>query len=125
MLPITKRTNEELYVNSVPFNINDNMLITAGDNEEKEGIRLCQENDFMYLLMQTAENPACKRLLRDYCNTGMDTKTVCMYLKLYSYIDQNYSRDLSPYQKICIISNLIKNKETRRFITQKTQEFLQ
>lgn len=108
----------------IPFDYDEKQIIIDVDKMEEEGRQICFNNDFMKTLMMTVENPYCKKLLSEYCQTGLDTKTVCMYLKLYSSIDQRYNRELSPYQKICIVSNLIKNKQTRRLIAQKTQEFL-
>lgn len=90
-----------------------------------QGRKICEENEFMSLLMQAGENNAIQTLFRDYAKTGMDTKTLCMYLKLYAHVDENYRSSLNPYQKICLISNLIRNKQSRSFIVQKTQDFLE
>lgn len=90
-----------------------------------QGKKICEENEFMHLLMQAGETTAVQTLFKNYAQTGIDTKTLCMYLKLYVHIDENYRSQLNPYQKICLISNLIKNRNSRSYIVQKTQEFLE
>lgn len=100
-------------------------IVAKNESMINEGKQICEENEFMRLLMQVGEDAAFKKLIKGYCKTGMDMKTIFMYLKLYVHIDEYYRPGLNEYQKICIISNLIKNRETRRFIVEKTQNFLE
>lgn len=97
---------------------------SVGKHEEAEGRKLCKENEFMNTIMNISENEEFKKLISEYCTTGTDTKTVFMYLKIYNYIDEKYGKSISPYQKISIVSKLIKNKDSRHEITTKTQKFL-
>jgi hypothetical protein len=97
---------------------------SIGKYEDAEGRKICKENDFMNTIMKISENEEFKKLLSEYCTTGTDTKTVFMYLKIYNYIDEKYGKTISPYQKISIVSKLIKNRESRHEITTKTQQFL-
>lgn len=97
---------------------------SIGKYDDMEGRKICKENDFMNTIMKISENDEFKKLLSEYCTTGTDTKTVFMYLKIYNYIDQKYGKTITPYQKISIVSKLIKNKDSRHEITTKTQQFL-
>ena len=95
--------------------------IDDGKVDESKGRRICEKNEFMQTIMNTGETPFCKKLLNDYCENKYDIKTVFMFLMLYNSISNKYGDKLNKYQKIYLLSLMMKNKDIRHQICLKLQ----
>ena len=88
-------------------------LITLDANNE-HGKILYKNNSQFQRLSNLMEHPEYRAFFRDYMNDWQTAKTMIMFMKLYEAIENRCEKDLSPYEKISILDNIINNSELRQ-----------
>ncbi len=92
---------------------------------ETDGMAIAQSNPTIKDIAIFMENPVVKEFYKKYL-VNSDKDSILFMLWIYHLIDN--IGELSPYEKMALLSKCIKNTESRRYLvdlfTKKTNKFL-
>lgn len=80
---------------------------------EKRGQKLYKSNPNYRNIATVMEHPEFRNFYDTYMSDLFTTKTILMFLKLYEMIEEHSSVELTPYQKITILHEIMNSKEMR------------
>jgi hypothetical protein len=81
---------------------------------EKEGRDLYQSNKNLRNIMNVMEHPEFQEFFNNYFQDWDITRVVIMFMKIYNSMD---TKNLSGYQKIALLKNLMDDGKTRQRMT--------
>jgi hypothetical protein len=84
------------------------------DNLEKNGKDIYKKNHFFRSLTNVMEHPEFRNFFSTYIKDWSDVKTISMFMKLYEQIEKNNNFNISNYQKLAIIKEIIGDSKTRK-----------
>jgi hypothetical protein len=84
------------------------------DELEKNGRNIYKNNHFLRSLTNVMEHPEFRNFFSTYIKDWSDVKTISMFMKLYEQTEKNNNFNLSNYQKLSIINEIIGNSKTRK-----------
>lgn len=91
---------------------------------DEYGKKLYQTNENYKQIVNVMEHLEFKDFFNKHFNNLENAKAILMFMKLYQTIENSYSTELNPYQKIAILDGMIKDKDTRQHIVQKFLEII-
>jgi hypothetical protein len=90
---------------------------------ERRGWKIFNKNKNMHDLAVVMENEQFKQFFDEHFKTWDDVKTIIMFMKVYQLIDNTYPL-FTPQQKICILHDIIENKDSRHTISTYMQNWI-
>lgn len=84
------------------------------EQKEQEGRKVYKSNPHYQMVANLMENPEFRKFYNEYLQDLTSIKTIMLFLKLYETVEQHAGIELSPYQKIAIIKDLIEDATMRR-----------
>ena len=104
--------------------MNDSICISSSsDSLETEGRTIYQSNEHYRRLANFMEHPEFRDFYQTYMKDWESTKVIIMFMKMYESIENSPSPNLSPYQKIAIVKQLIEDSDIRPIIFQKLLDY--
>lgn len=88
---------------------------------EERGRKLYKSNPHYRNIATVMEHPEFRNFYETYMNDWFVAKTALMFLKVYEAIEDHANAELTPYQKIAIMHEILSNGDLRR----KTVECMQ
>lgn len=85
---------------------------------EKNGQQIYSSNNHLRKLANIMEHPEFRDFYNEYMQDWDKLKLVIMFMKIYEAIEKHSKIELTPYQKVSILKEMIDNKETREKICQ-------
>lgn len=95
-------------------------LSSSSKDLEKEGRSIYQSNEHYHRLANFMEHPEFREFYKTYMKDWESTKVIIMFMKIYESIEKSSKddHDLSPYQKIAIVKQIIEDSELRPIVCQ-------
>ena len=90
---------------------------------EKEGRELYKHNKTYQNIANCLEHPEFRKLFDEHFKDMNSLKTILMFLKMYESVEKMSPVELSPYQKLAIMDNMIKDSEIRQEIVKNVITF--
>lgn len=91
-------------------------LVLADDidvQSEKKGRAIYKRNEHLRRLAHIMEHPEFREFYEEYMKDWEDTKTILMFMKVYSSIEKHSEVELTPFQKLCILKDVIDDSSFR------------
>ena len=98
---------------------------SVSENLEEKGRQLYQTNEHFRLIANVMEHPEFRQFFNNYMQDWDNVKMIIMFMKMYESIEKHSKVQLSPYQKISIIKEVIDDSQTRQKICQGLQNWIQ
>jgi hypothetical protein len=89
-------------------------IISVSDTLEEKGRRIYQTNDNYRRLANMMEHPEFREFFQLYMQDWESAKTIIMFMKMYEALEKHSKIELSPYQKLSIVKDVIEDGELRR-----------
>ena len=104
--------------------MSDLVVCKKNDGElEKIGKSMYNSNDNYRNLANVMEHPEFKIFFDKNFNDWNSTKTILMMMKLYHSMEKESDKELSVYEKIGILDNVIKDSEMRQNVVKAIQNW--
>ena len=84
--------------------------------KEDNGKHIYNTNDHFRRLANVMEHPEFREFYEKYMTDWDSAKTMIMFMKTYEAIEKHAKIELTPYQKISIVKELIDDPDKRRMI---------
>jgi len=85
-------------------------------NFENKGKELYKNNEHYRRLANVMEHPEFREFFNLYMGDWDSVKMILMFMKLYEAVEKHSNIKLTPFQKICIVKDVIDNGELRQKI---------
>ena len=86
---------------------------------EEKGRLLYKQNKNYQSLSNVMEHPEFRNFIDQMTSDWDSVKTVLMFIKVYEAIEKHSNIELSPFQKISILDNVINDKNIRKEICER------
>ena len=90
-------------------------------NTEEKGREIYASNPHFRKIANIMEHPEFREFFNQYMSDWETAKTVIMFMKIYEAIEKHSLVELSPYQKIAIVKDVIDNNQKRKEICEALQ----
>lgn len=90
------------------------LTTTQLDNQGRE---LYQNNDNYRRLANVMEHPEFREFYNKFMQDWDSAKTIIMFMKLYEAIEKHSKIELTPYEKIAIVNQVIHDPDKRQKIS--------
>lgn len=84
-----------------------------GNRTEKKGRKLYRENQHFQRLAHIMEHPEFRTFFEEYMQDWESAKTIIMFMKIYEAVEKHSKVQLTPYQKIAVVKDVIDDRELR------------
>ena len=81
---------------------------------DAQGQLIYQTNKHYQRLANVMEHPEFRQFFNEYMQDWETAKTILLFMKLYSAIEKCSQIELTPYQKIAIVKDVLDDPEARR-----------
>jgi hypothetical protein len=89
-------------------------IISVPDNLEEKGRQIYKTNDNFRRLANVMEHPEFREFFKLYMQDWESSKMIIMFMKMYDALEKHSKVELSPYQKLSIIKDIIDDGEMRQ-----------
>jgi hypothetical protein len=93
------------------------------EDEELKGKHIYQTNDHFRRLATVMEHPEFREFYNTYMTDWEDAKTMIMFMKVYEALEKHAKIQLTPYQKLAVLKDMIDNKDKRKLICEGFSEW--
>jgi hypothetical protein len=83
-------------------------------NFEEKGRLIYKDNEHYRRLANFMEHPEFREFYDNYMKDWSSVQMIILFMKTYEAIEKHSDTELSPYEKIAVLKNLIENSETRQ-----------
>lgn len=83
---------------------------------EKKGRNIYKNNEHYRRLANIMEHPEFREFFNAYMSDWDSIKMIVMFMKVYEAVEKHSQIELSPFQKISIVKDVIENKDLREKI---------
>lgn len=90
------------------------------EQAEITGKKLYKQNKNYRNLANCFEHPEFREFFDTYFSNENDIKVILVFMKLYKEIEKSSPIELNGYQKLSILDSLVKNRDFRRQIYNKS-----
>lgn len=90
---------------------------------EEKGKQIYKQNQHFRRLAHIMEHPEFREFYDEYMKDWDSTKTIIMFMKIYEAIEKHSDVQLSPYQKIAVVKDVVDDGELRHKICQGINEW--
>ena len=90
---------------------------------EEKGKQIYKQNQHFRRLTHIMEHPEFREFFDEYMNDWESTKTIIMFMKIYEAIEKHSDVQLSPYQKIAIVKDVVDDHELRHKVCRGINEW--
>lgn len=97
-------------------NINSSLVCTSDLESEKKGKQIYKENEHYRRLSNVMEHPEFREFYNLYMSDWDSVKLIVMFMKVYEAVEKHSKIELTPFQKISIVKDVIDNNELRQKI---------
>lgn len=94
----------------------------CNDSLEAIGRQVYQDNDFFKNFSNVVNNPEFMEYFSNNFKTWLDVKTQIMLLKTHEFVGNKYP-ELSSYERLAVLKDIINNSETRREMVKEMEKF--
>lgn len=91
--------------------------------DEQKGRELYNNNEHLRRLANVMEHPEFREFYNLYMQDSDSAKMIIMFMKTYEAIEKHSKVELSPYQKISIVKDVIDDPKMRQKICQGMNEW--
>uniref|UniRef100_A0A6C0EJQ1 Uncharacterized protein n=1 Tax=viral metagenome TaxID=1070528 RepID=A0A6C0EJQ1_9ZZZZ len=84
------------------------------DHAEQKGRKIYKRNQHFRRLANVMEHPEFREFFNEYMKDWDTAETIIMFMKIYEAIEKHSSVQLTPYQKIAVVDEVLSNSELRR-----------
>lgn len=81
---------------------------------ENIGRKIYNKNSYYRDLATVMEHPELRHFFDTYMKTADDAKITLMFMNIYEAIEKRSNVELTPYQKIAFLKNLMDDTDFRR-----------
>lgn len=92
---------------------------------EQRGRDIYATNENYRRLATVMEHPEFRQFYELYMNDWDTAKTVIMFMKIYEAIEKRSSVELTPFQKLAIVQDVIEHSETRQKVCQGMKDWME
>lgn len=85
-------------------------------NIEKKGRTIYQTNEHFRKLANIMEHPEFREFYNLYMGDWDSVKMIVMFMKIYEAVEKHSQVELTPYQKLSIVKDVIDDKNLREKI---------
>lgn len=93
------------------------------EHAEERGRNLYRTNPHFKKLAHVMEHPEMKDFFKTYMTDWDSTKMIIMFMKIYVALEHESTVELTPYQKIAIVKDVIDDGEMRRKVVVGIQQW--
>lgn len=83
---------------------------------DEDGKALYKSNNSYRSLINCFEHPEFKYIIKTYFGTWNGIKSFVMFLNLYNEISNIHDVELSSYQKLFVLHNILSNRQSRAHV---------
>jgi hypothetical protein len=92
---------------------------------EKNGRQIYQDNPHFRRLANVMEHPEFREFYNTYMTDWDSAKMIIMFMKMYEAVEKHSEIELTPYQKLSIVKDVIDDTELRQKICDFMTEWCQ
>jgi hypothetical protein len=92
-------------------------------NLEEKGRHIYQTNENFRRLANVMEHPEFREFFKLYMQDWESTKVIVMFMKMYEALEKHSKVELTPYQKLSIVKDVIDDSEMRQKVCQGISEW--
>ena len=92
-------------------------------NLEEKGRRIYQTNENFRRLANVMEHPEFREFFQLYMQDWESTKVIVMFMKMYDALEKHSRVELTPYQKLSIVKDVIDDSEMRQKVCEGISEW--
>lgn len=98
-------------------------IVSVPDSLEKKGRLIYQTNENFRRLANVMEHPEFREFFQLYMQDWESTKVIVMFMKMYEALEKHSKVQLTPYQKLSIVKDVIDDGEMRQKVCQGISEW--
>jgi hypothetical protein len=95
----------------------------CAQSQEIKGRYIYQTNDNFRRLATVMEHPEFREFYNTYMTDWDTAKTMIMFMKMYEAIEKHAQIELTPYQKLAVVKDMIDDTEKRELISKGISEW--
>lgn len=99
-------------------------LVSVSNNLEEKGRQIYQNNEHFRRLANVMEHPEFREFYKEYMQDWDSVKMIVMFMKMYEAIEKHSKVELTPYQKISVVKDVIDDGELRQKVCQGLSEWV-
>lgn len=101
-----------------------NSLVKKNSNLEKRGRTIYKNNDHFQKIAHLMEHPEFRQFTEKYMNDWDTFRAMIMFMKIYKAIEENSTTVLTPYEKLAVLEDIMRNSQMRNKICKGMSDWL-
>lgn len=99
-------------------------IVSITEGLEEKGRHIYQTNENFRRLANVMEHPEFRQFFQLYMQDWESTKVIVMFMKMYDAIEKHSRVELTPYQKLSIVKDVIDDREMRQKVCKGISEWV-
>lgn len=99
-------------------------IVKISDNLNETGKYIYKTNPHFQRLANIMEHPEFREFYNEYMQDWDSVKMIVMFMKIYEAIEKHSNVELTPFQKLSIVKEVIDDGEMRKKICESLSEWI-